>query len=61
MELESSQTSSRQDVEIGRQRRSRGFVVLTYCEYAPRVKVPAALLDDQFEHPVEMVLESREA
>jgi hypothetical protein len=32
----------------GRQRRSRPFVVLTYYEYAPRVKVPAALLSEPF-------------
>ena len=31
------------DVEKGRQRRSRRFVVLTYYEYAPRAKAPAAL------------------
>ncbi len=31
-----------------RQRRSRPFVVLTYYEYAPRAKVPAALLDGPF-------------
>ena len=36
------------DVEKGRQRRSRPFVVLTYYEYAPRVKVPAALLSAPF-------------
>ncbi|MFB3115375.1 MAG: hypothetical protein ACE1ZW_05290 [Nitrospirales bacterium] len=32
----------------GSQRRSRPFVVLTYYEYAPRVKAPAALLDGPF-------------
>jgi hypothetical protein len=36
------------NVEKGRQRRSRPFVVLTYYEYAPRVKVPAALLNAPF-------------
>ena len=30
------------------QRRSRQFVVLTYGEYAPRVKQAAALLDELF-------------
>jgi hypothetical protein len=33
-------------------RRSRNFVVLTYWEYAPRVKNAAALLDDIFDHSV---------
>jgi hypothetical protein len=33
-----------------RQRRSRPFAVLTYWEYAPRVKIAAALLDDFFDH-----------
>ncbi len=32
----------------GRQRRSRPFVVLTYYEYAPRAKAPAALLSAPF-------------
>ncbi len=36
------------DVEKGRQRRSRPFVVLTYYEYAPLVKGPAALLSAPF-------------
>ena len=31
------------NVEKSRQRRSRQFAVLTYCEYAPRVKLAAAL------------------
>ncbi len=35
-------------VEKVRQRRSRPFVVLTYYEYAPRAKAPAALLDGPF-------------
>jgi hypothetical protein len=30
------------NVEKGRQRRSRPFVMLTYYEYAPRAKAPAA-------------------
>ncbi len=33
------------NVEKSRQRRSRQFAVLTYCEYAPRVKLSVALLD----------------
>ena len=33
---------------MGRQRHSRQFAVLTYCEYAPRVKLAAALLDELF-------------
>jgi hypothetical protein len=36
------------NVEKSRQRRSRLFAVLTYCEYAPRVKKAAALLDELF-------------
>jgi len=36
--------------EKSRQRRSRHFVVLTYWQYAPRVKMAVALLDDFFEH-----------
>jgi len=39
----------RGNVEKSRQRRSRHFAVLTYCEYAPRVKMAAALLDGPFE------------
>jgi len=34
------------NVEKSRQRRSRHFAVLTYYEYAPRVKMAAALLDE---------------
>ena len=40
----------RGNVQKGRQRRSRAFVVLTYSVYAPRAKVPAALLGGLFEH-----------
>ena len=36
------------NVEKSRQRRSRHFAVLTYWEYAPRVKLAAALLDGLF-------------
>ena len=36
------------NVEKSRQRRSRHFAVLTYYEYAPRVKMAAALLDRPF-------------
>ena len=36
------------NVEKSRQRRSRPFAVLTYCQYAPRVKRAAALLDKLF-------------
>jgi len=36
------------NVEKSRQRRSRPFAVLTYYEYAPRVKMAAALLDELF-------------
>jgi hypothetical protein len=36
------------NVEKSRQRRSRHFAVLTYYEYAPRVKRAAALLDGLF-------------
>jgi len=36
------------NVEKSRQRRSRPFAVLTYYEYAPRVKRAAALLDELF-------------
>ncbi len=36
------------NVEKSRQRRSRPFAVLTYYEYAPRVKMAAALLDGLF-------------
>ena len=36
------------NVEKSRQRRSRPFAVLTYYEYAPRVKMAAALLDRPF-------------
>jgi len=36
------------NVEKSRQRRSRPFAVLTYWEYAPRVKTAAALLDELF-------------
>ena len=35
--------------EKSRQRRSRPFAVLTYYEYAPRVKRAAALLEDPSE------------
>ena len=35
-------------VEKSRQRRSRPFAVLTYYQYAPRVKRAAALLDELF-------------
>ena len=35
-------------VEKSRQRRSRHFFVLTYREYAPRVKKAVALLDGLF-------------
>ena len=35
-------------VEKSRQRRSRHFPVLTYSQYAPRVKTAAALLDGLF-------------
>jgi len=38
----------RGNVEKSRQRRSRPFAVLTYYEYAPRVKRAAALLDGLF-------------
>jgi hypothetical protein len=38
------------NVEKSHQRRSRHFVVLTYWQYAPRVKIAAALLDDFFDH-----------
>jgi len=36
------------NVEKSHQRRSRPFAVLTYYEYAPRVKRAAALLDGFF-------------
>jgi len=36
------------NVEKSRQRRSRHFAVLTYYEYAPPVKIAAALLDGPF-------------
>jgi len=36
------------NVEKSHQRRSRPFAVLTYYEYAPRVKMAAALLDELF-------------
>ena len=36
------------NVEKSRQRRSRPFAVLTYYEYAPLVKMAAALLDELF-------------
>jgi len=36
------------NVEKSRQQRSRPFAVLTYWEYAPRVKRAAALLDELF-------------
>jgi len=36
------------NVEKSRQRRSRPFAMLTYWEYAPRVKTAAALLDELF-------------
>jgi hypothetical protein len=36
------------NVEKSRQRRSPPFAVLTYYEYAPRVKRAAALLDGLF-------------
>jgi len=36
------------NVEKSRQWRSRPFAVLTYWEYAPRVKRAAALLDEPF-------------
>jgi len=36
------------NVEKSRQRRSRPSAVLTYYEYAPRVKMAAALLDELF-------------
>ncbi len=35
-------------VEKSRQRRSRQFSVLTYCQYAPRAKLAVALLDELF-------------
>jgi hypothetical protein len=35
-------------VEKSRQRRSHQFSVLTYWKYAPRTKLPAALLDELF-------------
>ena len=38
------------NVEKSHQRRSRNFVVLTYWQYAPRIKIAAALLDDFFDH-----------
>ena len=38
--------SLRGNVEKNRQRRSRHFAVLTYYEYAPLVKMAAALLDE---------------
>ncbi|MCH7615984.1 MAG: hypothetical protein IH978_09685 [Nitrospinae bacterium] len=38
-------------VEKGRQRRSRGFVVLTYFMYAAGANSPAALLDSLFQKP----------
>ncbi len=38
--------------EKGRQRRSRGFAVLTYSMYAAGAKSPAALLDSLFPHPL---------
>ena len=34
--------------EKNRQQRSRHFAVLTYCGYAPRVKMAAALLGGLF-------------
>ena len=40
-------------VEKARQRRSRSFVVLTYFVYAPRAKIPAALLAAFFNSPLE--------
>ncbi|MDA0739128.1 MAG: hypothetical protein O2999_08110 [Nitrospirae bacterium] len=40
--------NQRGNVEKIRQRRSRPFAVLTYWEYAPRVKTAAALLDELF-------------
>ncbi len=36
------------NVEKSRQRRSRPFAVLTYWEYAPRVKTAAALPERPF-------------
>jgi len=36
------------NVEKSRQRRSRHVAVLTYYEYAPRVNMAAALLDELF-------------
>jgi len=38
-------------VAKGCQRRSRGFVVLTYSMYAAGAKSPAALLDSLFQKP----------
>jgi len=43
------------NVGKSRQRRSRLFAVLTYCEYAPRVKKAAALLDGPFEKTQDML------
>jgi len=36
-------------VEKSRQRRSRHFSVLTYCQCAPRAKMAVALLDEPFD------------
>jgi len=41
---------NRGNVEKSRQRRSRPVAVLTYCEYAPRVNIAAALLEGIFDH-----------
>ena len=43
-----SQHSLHGAVEKSRQRRSRPFAVLTYCQYAPRAKLTVALLDELF-------------
>ena len=37
-------------VEKSRQRRSRQFSVLTYCQYAPRAKLAVALLCGPFDN-----------
>jgi hypothetical protein len=42
-------------LEKSRQRRSRHFAVLTYSMYAPRVKMAAALLEDFFEHSLQLM------
>jgi len=47
-----SQESFSGAVGKGCQRRSRGFVVLTYSMYAAGAKSPAALLDSLFQLPL---------